>query len=363
LSDSNPQILQVFFTFVLKSVKNILIIQTAFIGDVILALPLAQRLKQAFPKAMIHFLIRKGNESLLEKHPAIDQLWIWDKKTHKSLHLWQLIQALRTIEFDLVINCQRFFSTGLLTAMMKTTERRGFQENPWAFTYTFKTPHTKSKIGVTPYLHEVDRNLQLLQGICSVTTERPQLHIMPGHRKKIAHYVGSYVVLAPASVWFTKQWPAERWQELVSRIPEYINCLIIGATGDAHMAQQIINYAGRGENLCGKLTLMESAALMENAIRVISNDSAPLHLASAVNAPVTGIFCSTIPAFGFFPLSDDSIMLESQQPLKCRPCGLHGKKSCPEGHFKCGYNINAQMVMDTIKFLAHKNPQSTTESL
>jgi heptosyltransferase-2 len=69
------------------------------------------------------------------------------------------------------------------------------------------------------------------------------------------------------------------------------------------------------------------------------NDSAPLHLASSVNAPVTAFFCSTVPAFGFGPLSDQSKVIEVKE-LYCKPCGLHGYKSCPEGHFKCGLEID-----------------------
>jgi heptosyltransferase II len=351
------------FYLCIVSVKNILIIQTAFIGDVILALPLAQRLRQAFPNAVIHFLVRKGNEVLVEQRTDIDRVWIWDKKSQKSVNLLRINKALREIDFDLVLNCQRFFSTGFLSAMMKTTERRGFRENPWSFTYTYRIPHIKSDPADASYMHEVQRNLNLLEGICDTKLLKPVIQLHDRHRQKVAHFLSPYVVLAPASVWFTKQWPEDRWCELAAQLPDSILCIIIGAPEDAPLAERILKHTQQGVNLCGELSLMESAALMENALRVISNDSAPLHLASAVNAPVTGIFCSTLPAFGFYPLSDDSRILESPQMLNCRPCGLHGKKSCPEGHFKCGYNIHVQMVIDTIRKDAHRNPQSTTERL
>jgi heptosyltransferase-2 len=78
------------------------------------------------------------------------------------------------------------------------------------------------------------------------------------------------------------------------------------------------------------------------------NDSAPMHFASAVNAPTTAIFCSTIPKFGFGPLSDQSFVVETNEALSCRPCGLHGKKACPEGHFKCGKTINVKNLIDRI---------------
>ena len=70
------------------------------------------------------------------------------------------------------------------------------------------------------------------------------------------------------------------------------------------------------------------------------NDSAPLHLASSVNAKITAIFCSTVTSFGFGPKSDDAVVVETPLSLDCRPCGLHGFKSCPEGHFKCALTID-----------------------
>ena len=102
------------------------------------------------------------------------------------------------------------------------------------------------------------------------------------------------------------------------------------------------------EILAGKLSFLQSAALMKQAKMNYVNDSAPLHFTSAVNAPVTAIFCSTIPAFGYTPLSDRSFIVETKEHLICRPCGLHGRKACPLGHFKCAYGIETAQVLETI---------------
>ena len=114
------------------------------------------------------------------------------------------------------------------------------------------------------------------------------------------------------------------------------------------LCEKIRNNSPHVENLCGKLNLLDSAALMINAKRVIVNDSAPLHLASANNAKVTALFCSTIKEFGYYPLSSDSIVLEVEEKLSCRPCGLHGKKACPLVHFKCGYDVSVDRVIKSI---------------
>jgi heptosyltransferase-2 len=98
-------------------------------------------------------------------------------------------------------------------------------------------------------------------------------------------------------------------------------------------------------NLAGSLSLLESAELMRGATMNYVNDSAPMHLCSSVNAPVTAIFCSTIPSFGFGPLSENSRIIETKEELPCRPCGLHGFKTCPKGHFLCAESIKPENVL------------------
>jgi heptosyltransferase-2 len=102
------------------------------------------------------------------------------------------------------------------------------------------------------------------------------------------------------------------------------------------------------EILAGKLNFLSSAALMEKAKMNYTNDSAPLHFASATDAPVTAIFCSTVPAFGFYPLSSKSFIAETDEKLPCRPCSLHGLKACPLGHFKCAYTIPTSKLLATL---------------
>jgi heptosyltransferase-2 len=147
----------------------------------------------------------------------------------------------------------------------------------------------------------------------------------------------AYICIAPASIWFTKQWPAPKWIELINALEDrYLVCLI-GSKQDRELCASIKNLAKtqRIKILAGDLSLLESAALMKSARMNFVNDSAPLHLASAMNAPVTAIFCSTVPAFGFGPLSDKNFIAETALELDCRPCGIHGYHECPLGHFKC----------------------------
>ena len=314
--------------------NKVLLVQTAFIGDVILATAVAERLHAVYPEARIDFLLRKGNEGLLKGHPFIQEVLIWEKNGRKYRHLWQLLRQIRRERYDLVVNFQRFFATGLLTAFSGARFRAGFDKNPFSFAFTHRFPHVIGTAALP--VHEVDRNLALVAPWTGTGTAKPRLYPRPSDRTSVPE-AGTYVCMAPTSVWFTKQWPAGRWVELIDSLPHSLKIYLLGGPSDRDACEGIKEAASHSgvENVAGKLNFLESAAWMAAARMNFVNDSAPLHMASAVNAPVTAIFCSTVPAFGFTPLSDDSRVAETPLQLACRPCGLHGKAACPEGHFRC----------------------------
>lgn len=328
-------------------VNQILLIQTAFTGDVVLATPLIEKLKQYYPDAAIDFLLKKGNESLLVGHPKIREILILDKKKGKVGELLRLRKAIRKKKYDLVVNMHRFGSSGFLTAFSGAKERVGFDKNPFAFRYTKKLTH---EIGNGK--HETRRNLELIEHLTDMRSEMPKLYPSETDEKLVSFHKAKspYICIAPTSVWFTKQWPLEKWVELIKLIPASYRVYLLGAPGDRPVCEEIIRRGARenAANLCGQLTFLQSASLMRDAKMNFVNDSAPLHFASAMNAPVTAIFCSTVPKFGFGPMSDDSVVLEIDAELYCRPCGIHGHKECPELHFRCALNIDVNKVVARI---------------
>ena len=320
---------------------KILIIQTAFIGDVILATPIIEKLQKFFPNAKVDFLLRKGNQGLLENHPYITKVLVWDKKKSKQKNLIKILQAVRNEKYDYVINLQRFFSTGFITAFSKGKKTIGFNKNPFSFLFTNSIKH-KIENGV----HEIERNLSLITEITDNKIVNPRLYPSKEDLKSVENYLSQpYICIAPISVWFTKQFPAEKWIELIDKIEQ--NIYLIGGSEDFEECENIIKNCqhNRVMNLCGRLSLLESAALIKNAEMNYVNDSAPMHLASAMDAPTTTIFCSTIPDLGFGPLASNSKVVETKENLNCRPCGLHGLKQCPEKHFKCANNILIQDII------------------
>lgn len=319
--------------------KRILVIQTAFLGDVILATPVFSELKRLYPDAHIDALVKSGNESLLESHQAINEVFIFSKKEGKWKSLISLIRSIRKRKYDLVINLHRFGSSGLITALSGANETRGFAKNPFSIFFTNRFSH---EIG--DGTHEVERNLSLIHDLGAAKRVRPSLFPTPEDFSIVKSYPeDAYAVVAPASVWFTKQLPKEQWIKLINHLNSKV--YLIGGPTDEQLCNEIVERLPKSDvvNLAGKLTLMQSAALISSAQRTYVNDSGPLHIASAMNAPVTAFFCSTVPEFGFGPLSDDAKIIQIQEKLECRPCGLHGHAACPKGHFKCGSEISVYL--------------------
>jgi heptosyltransferase-2 len=326
--------------------QKFLVIQTAFTGDVVLATALIEKLHKFFPDASIDMLVRKGNEGLLTAHPFLNEVLIWNKKEKKLKNLRLLLTVIRKKKYDKVINLQRFTSTGILTAFSGAKEKIGFDKNPLSIFFTKKISHHFEKD-----IHEVERNNQLIKDFTDDSFVKPKLYPSQKNEEEVRPYTFQpYVCMMPASVWFTKQYPKEKWIDLINNFPSEYAIFLLGGKEDVQLCESIKSESGnkKVEVLAGKLNFLSSAALMRGAKMSYSNDSAPLHFASATDAPVTAIFCSTIPAFGFYPLSTKSFIVQTDLPLACKPCSLHGLKACPLGHFKCARTIETEKLLDTL---------------
>ena len=332
---------------------KLLVIQTAFTGDVVLATAILEKLHRHYPGAQIDFLLRKGNEGLLQGHPFINELLVWDKKERKKRNLLEMALRVRSNKYTHIINIHRFGTSGFITFLSGARYKAGFDKNPFSFCYTKKVKHIISGPDSSSPVHEVQRNQQLIADITDSEAALPKLYPQSGDYELIKQYQAQpYICIAPSSVWFTKQFPVEKWISLLNMLPRHYVVYIIGAPGDSYTAESIAGMTLHTgvKNLCGKLSFLQSAALMQGAEMNYANDSAPLHFASAMDAPVTAVYCSTVPAFGFGPLRSNGRVVEVKDKLYCRPCGLHGHKACPEGHFRCAQEItNEQLLWWTSK--------------
>lgn len=309
-----------------------------------------EKLHAFYPEAKIDFLLKYGYEGVLRRHPLIHHVIVWDKTEKKYEHLIELIKIFREKKYDLVVNAQRFFSSGLITALSGARIKIGFSKNPLSIFFTKRIKHV---IGTSPEgPHETERNLKLIEHFTNREYYPMRLYPLNQHKAKVSQYkTKQYITVSPASLWFTKQFPKERWIEFISCVDDDLVVFLLGSPKESELCDDIIKESGRSNclNLAGKLDFLESTALMKDAVMNYVNDSAPMHMASAVNAPVAAIYCSTVPEFGFGPKSENSHIIQVKEELLCRPCGLHGFKKCPKKHFDCAGLIKNNQLLELLK--------------
>ncbi|HID09925.1 MAG TPA: lipopolysaccharide heptosyltransferase II [Candidatus Latescibacteria bacterium] len=329
-----------------------LIVQTAFIGDVVLALPMASALRDAGFK--VDFLVAPRTAELLASHPDVSGVLVYDKRGRDrgSLGFLRAVKSVREGRFDFAIIPHRSLRSALLPLFAGVSERIGFS-GPFSALYTCSIPRSSE-------LHEVLRNFSLLEplGISPTPPEPPWLSPGRGHRKKARAFLsehglddGPIVALAPGSVWPTKRWPPDGFREVAKELlRKGIGVVLVGGPGDIALCGRVADGLSPSPAVAaGKMSLMESAALLELCSVLVSNDSAPVHIASAVGTKVVALFGPTVPAFGFGPYGREHSIVELDLP--CRPCSSHGGKKCPKGHFMCMKRIAAERVLEEVLVL------------
>ena len=345
--------------------RRILIIQTAFLGDVVLATAMLENLHVAYPSAQLDILVRGGAQELFIDHPYIHTVHVWDKKKNKYQHLFQIIKTIRRIKYDVVINVQRYLATGIITVLSGAAKTIGFDKNPLSFLFSETVKHafgtaahaagrSAEPDSSASSIHETSRNHALLASLTTAPVAKPALYPSAANLAAVQKWQGTpYLCMSPGSVWETKKMPAKNWIQLINAVPNNYTIYLMGAPNEKALCAEILSGSSRGDvfNIAGQLNLLEAAALIKGARLNYVNDSAPMHLASATNAPVAAIYCSTIPAFGYGPLSDTQFVIETLEPLPCKPCGLHGKTACPLGHFNCGLTITTPQLLAPLSLI------------
>jgi len=331
----------------LHKIEKILIIQTAYIGDVLLVSPLIRASQDLFPHASIDALVIPAAANGLENNPALHRLIIYDKRGRDAgvRSLLKLSGRLRHEGYDLVLVPHRSLRSAFLAWWTRAALRVGFATSSAAFLFTHRVVYDRNR-------HEVERNLALL-GALGREPGLVQPEIFPDEADRcavdqmLASLDGTceaLIAIAPGSIWATKRWPAESYRRLAEMILAAGWHLVwVGSKGDRTLCAEIsAGLSGSWHNGAGELSLRQSAELIRRAQVLVSNDSAPLHLASAVGTAAVAIFGPTIPEFGFAPLSAGSVIVQIELP--CRPCSIHGGKSCPIATHKCMTGIPPEMV-------------------
>lgn len=327
---------------------RILIIHTAFIGDIVLSTPLIKKIKDTYPDSDITYVTTPSGEAILKNNPHINNIIIYDKRgEHKGINgVWQLGKRLRYENFNMVITPHRYLRSSILSWLSRSPIRKGYDIASGSCLFTEKIKYDRTK-------HEIEK---LLSFVAPENKKRYEIELYPGEKEKMKGdnlwkenllEDKKVVVLAPGSKWFTKQWPVEYFNKLAESLKKLSNVRLIVVGG-----KDEINLPIEKENIIdmrGKTSLLELADILSRADVVVTNDSSPIHIASAFKKPrIFALFGPTIEKFGFFPWSLNSKVFQVDG-LKCRPCGIHGGKSCPEKHFKCMRDILPEEVFKEIK--------------
>ncbi|MDW8236427.1 MAG: glycosyltransferase family 9 protein [Bacteroidia bacterium] len=326
-----------------------LIVQPAFLGDLVLTLPLVARLREKYPQSEVHLLVRQEVTPLLEGHPWINRVWGWDK----SWRGWfRVYRQLRLYSWEGIWVVQRFARAGLLGWLLPASFRVTYDKSPLSFLYTYRVPHRFAEGE-----HETRRVLRL-GGVIGLSEELPPPPWLFPPPLEI-ETASPYIVVSPTSRWATKEAPFSYWQNFLRQVPEKLTIYLTGMPSDRERLEQLVPCHPRIHNMAGRLTLSQLAALVQGARRVYSVDSALTHIASALGVPATVVFCSTVPAFGFGPLAPGSSIVEVEEPLLCRPCGIHGKRTCPLSHFRCGRQLPLPPLLASLNEALLQSPHTS----
>ncbi len=328
-----------------------LVIQTSFLGDTVLTTPLLVQLARRGP---VDIVTTPASAALLANHPAVRHVIPYDKRgADRGLGgLISLAQRLKAEAYDVAFLAQGSWRSAALALVAGIPSRVGFATSAGRLFYT-------KRVSYSEHLHHAARLLMLARPNGrepSVDELQPTLHPGDAERAAVDALLATngltareaFVTLAPGSVWGTKRWPY--YPELAQQLASAARVAIVGGPDDSELARAIVAAVPRAIDATGQLSLLASADLIGRSMALVTNDSLPLHLGSAMATPTVAIFGPTVPAFGFGPLAPRSIVL-GHTALACRPCDRHGPQRCPLEHFKCMRELEPNGVAEKVRAL------------
>ena len=339
----------------MRPIKRILVVQTAFIGDVILTLPLVQVLKEFIPQAEIDVVVVPRASEICRNNPSIARVIEYDKRGKDSgwRGFRRIVALVKERDYQIAILPHRSLRSALTALLAGIPLRVGFRKGGGRFLFNKSVPYDQEK-------HEVERNLSLLSAIGIRDLGKVLPLVYPSRSDQAAATKilagipvkrrSNVIAVAPGTIWNTKRWLKERFVELIKMLhDDGFAVVLVGGKEDVDLCSSIIVEADRKYvvNTAGSLTLLESAELMRRCRLTVSNDSAPMHLSVAVGTPVVAIFGATVPSFGFAPYGPHDAVVETRG-LHCRPCSVHGGDECPIKTFECMVQITPDRVFSRV---------------
>lgn len=331
----------------IQGLAHVLIIRLSSLGDILLTTPVLRLVREYCPMARIDFLTKAIYKDLLCANPCVDRVLLFDPQQG----LRQTLRTLRQTRYDLVMDLHRTLRSRLLccgvlaqrqlTYAKRTVRRALLVHLGWntlqAMTsvpelYTAPLRH----LGMTAPLPPLEMHLT------SESRETMRAYV----RQALPHSVeGSLLALAPGARWPTKRWPVERFAAVAQELAQAQRAavVVLGDGEDVPLAQELCRRLRVPVlDSTGKLSLMHTAALLQQCRLLLSNDSGLMHMATALRVPVVAIFGPTVQEFGFYPFQACAQVISTDLP--CRPCSTKGSVRCPRGHHQCMQQVSVAQV-------------------
>ena len=326
--------------------SSTLVIQTSFLGDTVLTTPLLAQLANRGP---VDVVTTPASAALLANHPAVRTIIPFDKRgSERGIRgVLRLARRLRRAQYDLALLAQGSWRSAALAFLARIPERVGFDSSAGKLLYTTRVPYRDD-------LHHAARLLMLGRPNGREPTPeemRPSLAPGEAERAEVDALLSRsgvdgrerLVGIAPGSVWGTKRWPY--YPQLAQLLAPHGRVVVLGSSNDSPLADAVTAAEPSAIDATGGLSLLASAELIGRCGVVVTNDSAPLHLASAMGTPTVAIFGPTVPDFGFGPLAPRASVV-GEDTLPCRPCDRHGPQHCPLGHHRCMRDLPPDLVAE-----------------
>jgi heptosyltransferase-2 len=329
-----------------------LVVQTSFLGDVVLTTPLIAELAGRGP---VDVLTTPDGSKILANSPDIRRLIVYDRR-NRDRGLGGFARTVRTIrgieDCDTAYLAQGSWRSALLVTTSGIRRRVGFNTSEGRRLYTELVEYRGDR-------HHAERLWLLGAGGSGELPARESMtpRLFPSFadekeaeellRENLYDVSRQFIVLAPGSAWGTKRWPY--YPELAVKAAEHWNVVVVGGPADVEAGNIIVAQLPKGcaANAAGRIGILASAALIGRAAALVSTDSAPQHLASAMDTPTVSVFGPTVPEFGFGPLAHSSV-IAGHDSLACRPCDRHGPQRCPLGHWRCMREVSSSEVHDLL---------------
>ena len=318
-----------------RQIQKILIIRFSSIGDLVLISHFIRNFHQQYPSCDIHLVIRSEFKSLYVFHPVVRKIWCFEKGDLKKL-----IGNFRKENYDIIFDLQGNLKSRFISAFCTSVPVfRTHMHRLRRFLLVRYKLNTYKNIEPVPLRH-----LKIAQKF-DVKDDQSGLELFVA--KNIIESIESriptspFVVLAPGASRNTKRWPVDKYIEISYYLQDKgIQVVLLGGESDRPICREIEEFKRSGgiTNLAGKLSLIQTAAVLKKSSLLISNDTGVMHMGTALQIPVIAIFGPTTQEFGFYPFRGKTQVVENAT-LKCRPCSFHGTDECPKKHFKCMKDI------------------------